>query len=90
MRRQPTTCVTVRINPSKGRSTKEQKKLAAFNKTITDLNHLPEIIDDAMLEMGLGKIGQSAAFARDILSVEISGPDRPQLYVTVLPSCYSC
>jgi hypothetical protein len=61
------------------RSTAEQKKLSGFTKTITDLSELPEVTENATTEMGLGKIGESAAFSRDVLSVEICGPDRPQL-----------
>jgi len=36
-------------------------------------------MEAATKEMGLGKIGESTAFSRDVLSVEICGPDRPQL-----------
>lgn len=79
LRRQPTSSVTIKINPSKLRPAPEQSKLSAFSKTITDLAELPEVIEDATREMGLGEIGKSAAFSRDILSVEICGPDRPQL-----------
>ncbi|KAH7398705.1 P-loop containing nucleoside triphosphate hydrolase protein [Phaeosphaeria sp. MPI-PUGE-AT-0046c] len=85
LRRQPTSSLTVKINPSKTRSQEEQKKLSLFGKTITDLSELPEVIQDATTEMGLGKVGESAAFSRDILSVEISGPDRPQLTLVDLP-----
>jgi hypothetical protein len=79
LRRQTTSCVTVKINPSKLRTSDEQNKLFVFSKTITDLGELPDVIEDATGKMGLGKIGESAAFSRDILSVEICGPDRPQL-----------
>jgi hypothetical protein len=79
LRRQSASSVTIKINPSKLRSTLEQKKLSGFSKRITDLSELPQIIEDATTEMGLGQIGESAAFSRDVLSVEICGPDRPQL-----------
>lgn len=79
LRRQPNSSVTIKINPSKVRPQAEQSKLSAFSKTITDLSDLPDVIEDAAGEMGLGKIGESAAFSRDILSVGICGPDRPQL-----------
>jgi hypothetical protein len=74
LRRQPNSSVTIKINPSKLRTPAEQN-----SKTITNLDELPDVIEDATSKMGLGKIGESAAFSRDILSVEISGPDRPQL-----------
>jgi phage gp29-like protein len=79
LRRQPTNSVTIKINPSKHRTPAEQRKLSVFSKTITDFSELPDVIEDATGEMGLAKIGESAAFSRDILSVEICGPDRPQL-----------
>jgi hypothetical protein len=79
LRRQPSSSVTIKINPNKLRTPAEQKKLSEFSKTITDLNELPDVIEDATGRMGLGRIGESAAFSRDILSVEICGPDRPQL-----------
>ena len=76
LRRQPTTSVTIKINPSKLRTEEEQLKLSGFNKTISDLTELPDVIEDATQAMGLG---ESKAFSRDVLSVEICGPDRPQL-----------
>jgi hypothetical protein len=79
LRRQPNSSVTIKINPSKLRTPAEQNTLSSFSKTITNLDELPDVIEDATSKMGLGKIGESAAFSRDILSVEISGPDRPQL-----------
>ncbi|KAF1916992.1 P-loop containing nucleoside triphosphate hydrolase protein [Ampelomyces quisqualis] len=85
LRRQPTASVTIKINPSKLRASSEQAKLSAFGRTITDLGELPDVIEEAERQMGLGKIGESAAFSRDILSVEISGPDRPQLTLVDLP-----
>ncbi|KAH4065585.1 hypothetical protein HBI64_124770 [Parastagonospora nodorum] len=85
LRRQPTSSVTIKINASKLRSTAEQQKLAAFTKTIADLSELPQVIEDATVVMGLRKIGESAAFSRDVLSIEICGPDRPQLTLVDLP-----
>jgi hypothetical protein len=79
LRRHSTSSVTVKINPSTSRTPAEQEKLAAFSKMITNFSELSQIIDDAAEKMGLGKIGESAAFSRDVLSLEISGPDRPQL-----------
>lgn len=71
--------VTVKIVPSKHRSAAEQRKLVSFNKSITYVTDLPDLVDDATKEMGLGQVGTSKAFSRDVLSIEISGPDRPQL-----------
>lgn len=58
----------------------EQNFLKEFSRTITDFTQLPAIIEDATVVMGLGDIGQGgSAFARDVLTVEIGGPQRPQL-----------
>jgi hypothetical protein len=79
LRRQLINSITIKINVSKLRTQAEQNKLSAFRKTITSLDDLPDVIEAATKEMGLSNIGESAAFSRDILSVEICGPDRPQL-----------
>jgi hypothetical protein len=48
-----------------------------------DFSQLPDVIEEATQAMGLGTVGgiNSRAFSRDVLSVEITGPARPQLYV---------
>lgn len=79
LRRDSRSSVTVKIVPSKHRPEAEQRKLAAFNKSMAYVNELPDLIDAATQEMGLGKIGTTKAFSRDVLSVEICGPNRPQL-----------
>ena len=79
LRREPKTTVTVKIVPGRDRKEAEKRKLSAFNKALTDVRHLPDIVDSATREMGLEKIGQSRAFTRDVLSITICGPDRPQL-----------
>jgi hypothetical protein len=79
LRREPKPSVTVKIVPSKHRPEDQQRKLAAFNRSMAYMNQLPDLIDAASQEMGLGKVGASNAFSRDVLSVEICGPDRPQL-----------
>jgi hypothetical protein len=50
---------------------------------MTDFSQLPDVIEEATQVMGLGVVGgiNSRAFSRDVLSVEITGPARPQLYV---------
>lgn len=50
---------------------------------MNDFCQLPDVIEEATQAMGLGVVGgiNSRAFSRDVLSVEITGPARPQLYV---------
>lgn len=79
LRRESKVSVTVKIVPGKHRSEAEQRKLVAFNKTLQYVGQLPDLIDAATEQMGLGKIGSSKAFSRDVLSIEICGPNRPQL-----------
>ncbi|KAF3050536.1 hypothetical protein E8E11_009925 [Didymella keratinophila] len=85
LRRDSRSSVTVKIVPDKHRPEAEQRKLAAFNKSLAHVGALPDLIDAATQEMGLGKIGSSQAFTRDVLSVEICGPNRPQLTLVDLP-----
>ncbi|KAF2183123.1 hypothetical protein K469DRAFT_728181 [Zopfia rhizophila CBS 207.26] len=80
LRRDPTSTTKITITPDKNRDKQEQAKLKSFNKSIKDFSQLPDIIEDATLAVGLGRVGEinSKAFSRDVLSVEICGPDRPQ------------
>lgn len=84
LRREPKMTVTVKIVPGRDRSDADKKKLSAFTRALLDVRHLPDVIDAATLEMGLGKVGASRAFTKDVLSITICGPDRPQLYVCQL------
>lgn len=81
LRRGSASTIKVTINPDKNRSKQEQVKLNTFTKSLKDFSQLPEIIEDATQVMGLGGVGEinSKAFSRDVLSVDICGPDRPQL-----------
>lgn len=79
LRRESKTTVTVKMVPGRDRTDAEKRKLSAFTKALTDVRQLPDIIDAATQEMGLGKVGSTRAFTRDVLSITICGPDRPQL-----------
>lgn len=73
----------MRIIPDKNRPKHEQDKIKSFSESTTDLNQLPRIMEKAMNVMGISE-GHSA-FAEDTLSVEIQGPDRPQLTLVDIP-----
>lgn len=73
----------MKIIPGKKRPKHEQAKMKNFSESITDLKELPGIMDKAMKVMGISD-GHSA-FAEDILSIEIQGPDRPQLTLVDIP-----
>jgi hypothetical protein len=81
LRRSISSNIQVTIYPDQNRPAEEIAKLKTFDKSFTDFSQLPDIIEQATETMGLGKVGEnnSRAFSRDVLSVEICGPDRPQL-----------
>jgi hypothetical protein len=80
LRRDVSSSITCKINPDKSRPDGEQKKLAGFQKSIKNIDELPALIDEATTLMGLDNAdGVVRAFSRDVLSVEICGPGRPQL-----------
>lgn len=76
MRRDVGSAIHCKINPDTGHTEEEKLELRKFSKSIHDFTELPSIIDDATNAMGLS---DKVAFSRDVLSVEICGPDLPQL-----------
>ena len=65
----------------------EKKRLEKFESTIRHFSELPTLMDEVTDVMGLGEDGggQARAFSRDVLSIEIAGPDRPHLTLVDLP-----
>lgn len=82
LRRGPLSTIMIAITPDKNRPEHEQKELRLFHRTITDFSQLPVIIEDATDAMGLGEVTavESRAFSRDVYTIEICGPDCPQLW----------
>lgn len=86
LRREPVTRLTIRVIPDGSRPQAEQDTINAFAECITDFDELPAIMDHAMEVMGIsGADGSGGAFAKDTLSIEIQGPDRPQLTLVDIP-----
>lgn len=85
LRRSPINKVFIRILPSAHRTESEKRELALFGRNIENFKQddLPALIASATTAMGIGSSG--GAFSRDVLSIEISGPDRPQLTIVDLP-----
>lgn len=78
--------MTVSIVPDSGRPTQEQEDLLNHNITIHHTSELPEIIVQATKIMGLEEMAQGkGAFAKDVLRIEIAGPDQPHLTLVDLP-----
>ncbi|KXT17035.1 hypothetical protein AC579_4352 [Pseudocercospora musae] len=90
LRRDTRETIHTEIKPDPARTDAERAKLSDFKETITDLNELPDLIEKATDLMGLNETSaadqsSTIAFSRDVLSVEISGPGRPQLTLVDLP-----
>ncbi|KAK4666532.1 hypothetical protein QC763_301080 [Podospora pseudopauciseta] len=83
LRRTPHVSAKVSIVPSDSRTESEQASLREFQEHLDDFAGLPKLIDEAKLAMGISTHGK--AFAKDILRVEITGPDRPHLTIVDLP-----
>ncbi|KAF2496384.1 dynamin family protein-like protein [Lophium mytilinum] len=84
LRRAELESLTIKVIPDAKRSNAEQDIIRSFVETITDFKELPDIMDKAMEVMGIGA-DSARAFAKDVLSIEIEGPDRPQLTLVDLP-----
>ena len=89
LRRATVNSLTIRIVPDALRPAAEQAALQNFKEFITDLDELPRIMDVAKAAMdahGSSTAGSKPkAFSRDILSIEIEGPSRPQLTLVDIP-----
>lgn len=83
LRRDPMNSLTVRVIPDGDRPQKKQEEIRSYSETITNFADLPRIMDNAKKVMGIGEGGR--AFAKDTLSIEICGPQRPQLTLVDIP-----
>ncbi|EUC27211.1 hypothetical protein COCCADRAFT_112295 [Bipolaris zeicola 26-R-13] len=75
--------VSVSIVPDRSRSKVERVSLSNFRETLDSFAALPELIENAKTAMAIGSLGR--AFSKDLLRVEVSGPDRPHLTIVDLP-----
>lgn len=75
--------VSVSIVPDHARSNAERASLNNFRETLDSFDTLPTLIDNAKTAMAIGSFGR--AFSKDLLRIEISGPDRPHLTIVDLP-----
>lgn len=86
LRRKKAPSMTVKIVPDLGRTTDEQDVLSNHNITIHHIGELPTIIERATKVMGLEETAEGkGAFAKDVLRIEIAGPDQPHLTLVDLP-----
>lgn len=88
LRRANSNSLTIKIIPDSKRPANEQTPFKAFKESITNFDELPRIMKAAtnIMDIGAGNSGpQIKAFARDVLSIEIEGPTRPQLTLVDIP-----
>ena len=89
LRRANANSLTIKLIPDPKRPSDEQASIKAFEKSITNFVELPRIMNAAMAVMDIGDNSNSGskprAFARDVLSIEIEGPSRPQLTLVDIP-----
>ena len=89
LRRATINSLTIKIIPDTLRQSAEQVALQSFKESITDFDELPRIMNVAKAAMdanGSSTAGMKPkAFSRDILSIEIEGPSRPQLTLVDIP-----
>lgn len=84
--------IKVSIKPGPSKSNKEERKrLRSFtSEEFTNFDDLPQLIKEAQKHMGLSDSDpDSIEFSDDVLKVEISGPDKPDLTLVDLPGLYS-
>ena len=74
--------LNVEIAPYKMRDPNDQRLLREAKFATRDLNQLPVIIKEAEKRLGLSG---NQGFARDVLRVQITGPDYPPLTLVDLP-----
>lgn len=83
LRRDSVNSLTVRIIPDGDRPQKKQEEIRKYSETITNFADLPRIMNKAREVMDISYGG--SAFAKDTLSIEICGPQRPQLTLVDIP-----
>lgn len=83
LRRTPYISERVSIVPNEFRPETERKALLAFGEELDGFDNLPHLVKRAKAEMGITAYGR--AFAKDILRIEVTGPDQPHLTIVDLP-----
>ncbi|KAI7909393.1 hypothetical protein M0657_011865 [Pyricularia oryzae] len=88
LRREAVDKITVKIVPDSSRPEHEKQNIKAFSQSITTFADLPIVIDAAMTVLGISgsdDASSTSAFAKDTLSIDIDGPNRPQLTLVDIP-----
>lgn len=86
LRRGNKNSLTIKVIPDPSRPVAVLESIRRFKESITDFEELPSLMNKAMETMGIESDNpNSRAFAKDVLSIEIEGPARPQLTLVDLP-----
>ena len=87
LRRATGDAITIKVIPDEDRPPRERIDIESFQESISNFDGLPSLIDKATKLMGIDdkSSAKSRAFAKDVLSIEIAGPTRPQLTLVDLP-----
>ncbi|KAI1845364.1 hypothetical protein JX266_008459 [Neoarthrinium moseri] len=83
LRRTSHTSASISIVPHHSRSDSEKEAFASFHEELESFDGLADLMEKAKSAMGINTLGK--AFSKDLLRVEISGPDRPHLTIVDLP-----
>jgi GTPase SAR1 family protein len=89
LRRNPSSKIKVSIEPGPSRADEqERRRLRSFAyEDFSNGEDLPPLIEKAKEHMGITE-SVNAGFSDDVLKVEISGPDKPELTLVDLPGLY--
>ena len=89
LRRASANSLKIKLIPDPKRPADERDKIKNFEGSITDFREVSTLTNAAMAVMDIGDTSKSGskpkAFARDVLSIEIEGPSRPQLTLVDIP-----
>ena len=77
--------MTVSIVPGKTRSSGARHQLESFKQRLTNYDGFPGLFAEASKAMGLSESRSRMLFSEDILKVEVTGPNQPQLTLVDLP-----
>lgn len=75
--------VSVSIVPHQARTESERLALSSFHEKLESFEGLSNLIENAKAAMGIST--HDKAFSKDLLRVEVSGPNRPHLTIVNLP-----
>ncbi|KAK8127637.1 dynamin family protein [Apiospora sp. TS-2023a] len=80
--------IKVHIQPGASRSEEDRIKLSAFSEGATEQDDFAKIIESAKSVMGLGDGEDSKVFSTDVLRIESTSPNAPNLTLVDLPGLF--